>query len=49
LEYAVAAPGDMQASRVVGVESEMELGFAALHQLLMAFSGGLERLAWAAA
>jgi DNA-binding CsgD family transcriptional regulator len=31
----------MQVTRAAGVESEMELGFAGLHQLLMPFRGGL--------
>jgi len=44
LEYAVASAGDMQVVSVVGVESEMELGFAGLHQLLVPFLPGLERL-----
>jgi DNA-binding CsgD family transcriptional regulator len=34
LEYAAAAAPDFQLARVGGVESEMELSFAALHQLL---------------
>jgi hypothetical protein len=33
LEYALAQAGDMSAARVAGVESEMSLGFAGLHQL----------------
>jgi DNA-binding CsgD family transcriptional regulator len=41
LEYAVGSARDMQVARVVGVESEMELGFSGLHQLLVPF---LERL-----
>jgi DNA-binding CsgD family transcriptional regulator len=44
LEYAVASAGDMQVASVVSVESEMELGFAGLHQLLVPFLPGLERL-----
>jgi DNA-binding CsgD family transcriptional regulator len=44
LEYAVGAAADMQVARAVGIESEMELGFAALHQLLVPFLGRLERL-----
>ena len=44
VDNAVARAGDMQVARVVGVESEIELGFAALHQLLVPFLGGLERL-----
>ncbi len=34
----------MQVGRVAGVESEMDLGFAGLHQLLVPFLAGLERL-----
>ena len=44
LEYAVTSAADMQVGRAVGIESEMELGFAGLHQLLVPFLGGLERL-----
>jgi len=44
LEAAVGRAGDMQVARVVGVESEIDLGFAGLHQLLIPFLGGLQRL-----
>jgi DNA-binding CsgD family transcriptional regulator len=44
LEYAVESAADMQVARAVGIESEMELGFAALHQLLVPFLGRVERL-----
>ena len=44
LDIAVAQARDMQVARVVGVESEMDLGFAGLHQLLVPFRGGLQRL-----
>ncbi len=44
LEYAVGSAADMRIARAVGIESEMELGFAGLHQLLVPFVGGLERL-----
>ena len=44
LDYVIAAAGDMQPVRIIGVESEMELGFAALHQLLVPFLPRLERL-----
>ena len=44
LEYAIASAGDMQVARVVGVESEIELGFAGLHQLLLPFLPELDRL-----
>ena len=33
LEYAIDAASDLRVVRAVGVESEMELAFAALHQL----------------
>jgi DNA-binding CsgD family transcriptional regulator len=33
LEYAIEAGGDFRVARAVGVEAEMELAFAALHQL----------------
>ena len=44
LEYAIASAADMQVCTSVGIESEMELGFAGLHQLLVPFLGRLERL-----
>jgi DNA-binding CsgD family transcriptional regulator len=44
LEYAVESAADMQVARSVGIESEMELGFAGLHQLLVPFLAGIERL-----
>ncbi|HMD56955.1 MAG TPA: LuxR C-terminal-related transcriptional regulator [Solirubrobacteraceae bacterium] len=44
LEYAIESAGDMQVARVTGVESEVELPFAGLHQLLIPFLAGLERL-----
>jgi len=44
LEYAVESAGDMRVAHVVGVESEMEMGFAGLHQLLVPFLPELERL-----
>ena len=34
----------MQVARVAGVESEMDLGFAGLHQVVVPFLGDLERL-----
>jgi predicted ATP-dependent serine protease len=39
LEKAVASGSDLLLARVVGVESEIDLGFAALHQLLMPLLG----------
>ncbi len=44
LEYAIASATDMRVAHVVGVESEMELTFAGLHQLLAPFLDGLEAL-----
>jgi hypothetical protein len=44
LDWAAGQAEDMQVARVTGVESEMDLGFAAVHQLLVPFLGGLERL-----
>ena len=44
LEWAAGQAGDMQVARVAGVESEMNMGFASLHQLLVPFLGGLEAL-----
>lgn len=44
LDWAAEAAGDMRVARVAGVESEMDLGFAGLHQLLMPFLDGLDRL-----
>ena len=44
LDHAVASVPDMQVARVVGVESEMELGFAALHQLVLPFAPAFDRL-----
>jgi DNA-binding CsgD family transcriptional regulator/tetratricopeptide (TPR) repeat protein len=44
LRYAVGSAPDLQVIRAVGVESEMELAFAALHQLCRPMLGRLERL-----
>jgi DNA-binding CsgD family transcriptional regulator len=44
LEYAVASASDLTLLRAMGVESEMELAYAALHQLLVPMLDGLERL-----
>src|ERR1700751_4560195 len=44
LEYAIASASDLRVLRAVGVESEMELPYAALHQLLVPMLDGLERL-----
>jgi hypothetical protein len=44
LEWATGQAGGMRVARMVGVESEMDLGFAGLHQVLAPFLGGVERL-----
>ena len=44
LEHAVGAAPDFRCERAVGVESEMELAFAALHQLCAPMLEQLERL-----
>jgi DNA-binding CsgD family transcriptional regulator len=44
LEYAAGAAPDFRCERAVGVESEMELAFAALHQLCAPMLDRLERL-----
>ena len=44
LEYAIDSASDLRVVRAVGVESEMELAFAALHQLCAPMLGRLERL-----
>jgi len=44
LDYAADRASGMQVARVLAVESEMELGFAALHQLLVPFLGRIEVL-----
>jgi hypothetical protein len=44
LEYAVEIAPDLRLIRAVGVESEMELAFAGLHQLCAPLLDGLERL-----
>jgi DNA-binding CsgD family transcriptional regulator len=44
LDWAAGMAGDMRVARVAGVESEMDLGFAGLHQMLAPLLDGLERL-----
>ena len=44
LEYLVASVSDLTVVRAVGVESEMELGFASLHQACAPLLDRLERL-----
>jgi DNA-binding CsgD family transcriptional regulator len=44
LEYLIASASDLTVVRAVGVESEMELGFASLHQLCGPLLDRLDRL-----
>jgi hypothetical protein len=44
LDYAIESAGDLGVVRLVGIESEAELGFAALHQLLVPYLGRLGSL-----
>ncbi len=44
LEHAVTVAADMDVVRTVGIESEMELSFAGLHQMLSPFLNRLGRL-----
>jgi DNA-binding CsgD family transcriptional regulator len=44
LDYTIASGSDLRVLRAVGVESEMELAFAALHQLCMPLLDWLDRL-----
>jgi AAA ATPase domain len=44
LDYAIDSSSDMQVLRAVGVESEVELAFAALHQLCAPLLDRLDRL-----
>jgi DNA-binding CsgD family transcriptional regulator len=44
LDWAAGRVGDMQLARVAGLETEMDLGHAGLHQLLVPFLDGLDRL-----
>jgi predicted ATPase len=44
LEYAIGSASDMTVLRSAGVQSEMELAFAALHQLCAPLLGSLDRL-----
>ncbi|WP_063741878.1 helix-turn-helix transcriptional regulator [Streptomyces yerevanensis] len=44
LEYALEAADDLRTVKVVGMEAEARLGFAALHRLLLPFLGGLDQL-----
>jgi hypothetical protein len=44
LDWAVGRAADMHVTRVAGLESEVDLGFAGLHQVLVPFLARLERL-----
>ena len=44
LDYAVQAAADLRIVRLAGIESEMELSFSSLHQVLLPFLGGLDEL-----
>ena len=44
LDAAVSTAADFEIVRLVGIESEMRLGFAALHQLLTPFLDGIDSL-----
>jgi hypothetical protein len=44
LDWAAGQADGMQVTRVTGVESEMDLGYAGLHQVVAPFFGELERL-----
>jgi hypothetical protein len=44
LEYAMQSASDLHVARALGVESEMELPFAALHQLCVPMLDHLRRL-----
>ena len=44
LDYAASAAADLEIARVEAIESEMELGFAGLHQLLLPFLGAVGAL-----
>jgi DNA-binding CsgD family transcriptional regulator len=44
LDSAISSANDFQVVRALGIESEMELGFAGLHQLVVPFISRLERL-----
>lgn len=44
LEYAAGAAAGLEVARVEAVESEMELDFAALHQLLRPYLGAIDAL-----
>jgi hypothetical protein len=43
-DWAAGQAGDVQVARVAGVQTEMGMGFAGLHRLLIPFLGGLDGL-----
>src|SRR5215472_13355814 len=43
-DWAAGQAGDMQVARAAGVQAEMGMGFAGLHQMLVPFLGGLDGL-----
>ena len=49
LEYLIASASDLTVVRAVGVESEMELAYAGLHQLCGTLLDRLDKLAGSAA
>jgi DNA-binding CsgD family transcriptional regulator len=44
LDYAIEAAADLRVVRLVGIESEMEVGFSSLHQFLLPFLDRLDEL-----
>src|SRR5688500_18729638 len=44
LEYAIDSASDLRLMRAVGIQSEIELAFAGLHQLCAPMLDGLDRL-----
>jgi hypothetical protein len=44
LEWAAGQADDLQVARVAGMQAEMGMGYAGLHQLLVPFLGGLDGL-----
>ncbi|HEX9094868.1 MAG TPA: LuxR C-terminal-related transcriptional regulator [Candidatus Dormibacteraeota bacterium] len=44
LDYAISTAGDFRVVKAIGIESETNVGFAGLHQLLVPFLPRLERL-----
>ena len=44
LDWVAGMAGDMRVARVAGAESEIDQGFAGLHQLLVPFLDALDRL-----